>query len=434
MIRIEPLRAASGLRLRLIAAVLLLALPVAALAQPIAPASPTAPGANVDELLALARQLSPDLAAMGLDAEGAVARADAAGSLPDPVFRTTFDDIDRREGSLAPSRTRKIVYGVAQEFPLWGKRDLQRDVARFEATSVKERRRVAEVELAARIKMVFADYYAAHEAARLTEEIGRTVGTLADLAQRRYAQGLGPQQDAIRASIEKAEIQTQLARLDAEKRKTAAQLNALLNRPTGAPLALPRVLRPIPAETAINLAELVERARRASPQITVEEAQIAAADSTRRLVEKNWYPDVTLGVGAVDRDRQFAGYEAMIEFKIPLQGDLRRAQEREAVARWGAARSRLDAANARIRGEIEEAYWGLDAARRVYKILHEAHFPQANLSYETALRGFEVNRAELAMVLEAEQRVRRLNLEHLRVLVEQQTRLAELERLVGDDL
>ena len=40
-----------------------------------AAAAQTAPGTSVDELLAIARQMSPDLAAMGLDAEAAVARA-----------------------------------------------------------------------------------------------------------------------------------------------------------------------------------------------------------------------------------------------------------------------------------------------------------------------------------------------------------------------
>ena len=87
------------------------------------PATLAAPGATADELLAVARQMSPDLAAMGLEAEAAVARADAAGSLPDPVFRGEFEEIDRRSGSLAPDRLGVIKYGIQQEFPLWGKRD-----------------------------------------------------------------------------------------------------------------------------------------------------------------------------------------------------------------------------------------------------------------------------------------------------------------------
>jgi outer membrane protein, heavy metal efflux system len=398
------------------------------------PAAPTAPGASVDELLAIARRMSPELAAMGLEAEAAVARADAAGALPDPVFRGEFEDIERRAGSLAPDRLGMIKYGIQQEFPLWGKRDLRENVARSEASAARERRRGAETELTARIKTVFAGYYAAHEALQLTEDLARSVGTLADVAQRRYAQGFGNQQEAIKAGIEKIEIQTEIARAEAEKRKTAAQINALLNRAPGEPLARPQSLRPIPPGSILNLPELLERARRGNPQLAADEAQIAAAADSRKLVDKNWYPDVTLGLSAVDRDRQFAGYEAMIEFKVPLQWGLRRAQEREAAATLGAARSRLDAAAARVRGEIAEAYWALDAASKIYRLLHGSHLPQTRLAYETALSGYELGRVDLNTVLEAEQRVRRVLLEHLKVLVEQHARLADLERLIGGEL
>jgi outer membrane protein TolC len=398
------------------------------------PSGQAAPGASVDELLAIARRMSPDLAAMGLEAEAAVARADAAGSLPDPVFRGEFEDIERRQGSLAPERLGMVKYGIQQEFPLWGKRDLRENVARSEASMARERRRGAETELVARIKTVFAGYYAAHEALQLTEDLARSIGSLADVAQRRYAQGFGNQQEAIKAGIEKIEVQTEIARAEAEKRKTAAQINALLNRAPGEPLASPRTLRPVPPESILNLPELLERARRANPLLAADEAQIAAAAGSRKLVDKNWYPDVTLGLSAVDRDRQFAGYEAMIEFKIPFQWGLRRAQEREAAAMLGAARSRLDATAARVQGEIAEAYWALDAASKIYRLLHGSHLPQTRLAYETALSGYELGRVDLGTVLEAEQRVRRVLLEHLKVLVEQHARLADIERLIGGEL
>ena len=399
-----------------------------------AAAAQTAPGTSVDELLAIARQMSPDLAAMGLDAEAAVARADAAGALPDPVFRGEFEEIDRRAGSLAPDRLGMIKYGIQQEFPLWGKRGLRETVARSEAGAARERRRAAENELVARIKTVFAGFYAAHEAFRLTEDLARAVGAIAGVAERRYAQGLGNQQEVLKAAIERTEVQTDLARLDAEKRKMAAQINALLNRRPGDPLSLPRDLRPIPPESTLKLPELLERARLANPQLAADGSQVLAAEGSRNLVDKNWYPDVTLGIAAVDRERRFTGYEAMIEFKIPLQWGLRRAQEREAAAMLGAAKSRLDATLARVQGEIEEAYWGLEAARKIYRLLHGAHLPQARLAYDTALGGYEVGRVDLATVLETEQRVRRVLLEHLKVLVEQHARLADIERLIGGEL
>src|ERR1700747_2943750 len=60
-----------------------------------APISLAAPGATLDEVLAIARRLSPELAARALDTEAAQARGEIAGSLAGPTLRITSDEIDR---------------------------------------------------------------------------------------------------------------------------------------------------------------------------------------------------------------------------------------------------------------------------------------------------------------------------------------------------
>jgi cobalt-zinc-cadmium efflux system outer membrane protein len=81
-----------------------------------APVSLAAPGATLDEVLAIARRLSPELAARALDTEAAQARVEIAGSLADPTLRITSDEIDRTRGP----RQNKMYFTVEQEFPLWG--------------------------------------------------------------------------------------------------------------------------------------------------------------------------------------------------------------------------------------------------------------------------------------------------------------------------
>ena len=57
-----------------------------------------------------------------------------------------------------------------------------------EADAAAEQRRVVETELAARIKVVFANAYATSEAIRINEELLGTVEAIARVAQSRYAQ------------------------------------------------------------------------------------------------------------------------------------------------------------------------------------------------------------------------------------------------------
>ncbi|TMJ60090.1 MAG: TolC family protein [Alphaproteobacteria bacterium] len=163
-----------------------------------APVSLAAPGATLDEVLAIARRLSPDLAARALDTEAAQARVAIAGSLGDPTLRITSDEIDRTSGP----RQNKMFFTVEQEFPLWGKLDLRRDQANADVARSRADTRVTEAELIEKVKVAFAQYYQADQAIRTTEDLHRVVHDMARVARDRYAQGRGAQQEVYKAEVE----------------------------------------------------------------------------------------------------------------------------------------------------------------------------------------------------------------------------------------
>lgn len=403
-----------------------------------APELPSVPGASVDELLAMARAMNPGLAAAALDAQAAQVRIGATGRYPDPMFRTEFEDITGNGTRYAPDTLGRVKYTVEQTIPLWGKLDLQRKVAVAEAGAASEQRRAVENELAARIKIVFANAYATREAIRINEELLGTVAAIARVAQSRYAQGQGGQQDAVTAEVERGRLQADLARLDGDRRSWNAQINALLNRPVAAPLAPPQALRPVPAPESIELDRLVERAQIANPQLGMDAARITADERNAELVRRNWYPDLTLGVSVFDADsnngRDFGGYEAMVSFAIPLQWGLRRAQEGEAVAKLAASRARRQATGLDLQSQIEAAYWAFVSAQRGERILRDVNIPQTKVVLQSALAGYQLGRVDLPSVLLADQAVRRVALDRINLLIEQQVRLAEIERVIGEDL
>jgi outer membrane protein, heavy metal efflux system len=155
-----------------------------------APVALVAPGATLEEVLAIARRLSPDLAARALDTEAAHARVEIAGSLADPTLRITSDEIDRTRGP----HQNKMYYTVEQEFPLWGKRDLKRAQAGAEVARTQADARMTETELVEKVKVAFAQYYQTDQAIRTTEDLHRVVHDMARVARDRYAQGRGSQE------------------------------------------------------------------------------------------------------------------------------------------------------------------------------------------------------------------------------------------------
>ncbi|MBY0508850.1 MAG: TolC family protein [Rhodospirillaceae bacterium] len=391
-------------------------------------------GATVEGLIAEARTMSPDLAASALSAEAALARAQGAGTLPDPTFRVQLKDIDRARGSIEPTRVNRIDYTVEQEFPLWGKRGLARSVASANAAQTIASRDQMALELVAAVKTAFGDYYAAHEAGVVTGDIKRTLELMAEVAQRRYEQGLGSQQDAIMASVEAAHLQTELLKREADQRRAAARINALLNRPIEAPLAPPETLPRLPPAESMDLRRLVGRLNDSNPILRAQDAAIEAASGTQALAKKSWYPDVALGLSVVDQNRRWQGYEAMVSVKIPINGTLRRAEISAATAELGAARNRRDAVAARAREQLESAFWNFDEAQRIATILHETHIPQTELALKSAVAGYQQNRVDLLTLLEAQRRAFQNRLDHLLYLVNQERAAAEIEKLLGGTL
>src|SRR5437762_3493613 len=150
--------------------------------------STAAPSATLEEVLAIARRLSPDLAARALDTEAAQARVEIAGSLADPMLRITSDEIDRTSGP----RQNKMLYTVEQEFPLWGKRDLKRVQAGANVTRSRADARMTEDELVEKIKVAFAQYYQADQAICTTENLHRVVHDMARMARDRRMMRLSP--------------------------------------------------------------------------------------------------------------------------------------------------------------------------------------------------------------------------------------------------
>ena len=404
---------------------------IAASARAEAPVAPAAPGATLEEVLAIARHLSPDLAARALDTEAAQARVEIAGSLADPTLRITSDEIDRTSGP----RQNKMLFTVEQEFPLWGKRDLRRDQASADVARTQADARTTEAELIEKVKVAFAQYYQADQAIRTTEDLHRVVHDMARVARDRYAQGRGSQQEVYKAEVEITRLSTEIVRLEANRHAATARLNALLARPIDAPLARPVKLRTLPSEAALTPAALMQRALAGNPTLAGGDAQIAAAAAGKQLADKSWYPDVMLKAGAIDRTGNGPnGYLAEIGLRVPLQWGLHEAQQREAAAQVGAAQARRQGLELQIQSELGAFAADLVGSRKTGDLIRTQLLPQSQALLRSGTAGYGLGRAELVDVLRAEHDLADLRIELLNAEFDQQRQLAAIERLIGGEL
>ena len=412
----------------------------AALAQPGFAAEPVDQllGRHLPGLLDFARAQNPELAAMRHEAEAAGLRVQPAAALPDPVLRIELEDINNQRNragpNLLPSKVGETRYTLMQSLPLWGKRDLLRDVAAADARQAGFRTTAAWNELAARIKAGFARHHLAAGRERLTLEVLDLMTRLEQLAQARYAGGLVAQQDAIRAQLEQTALRAELIAIDAEKRQAQARLNALLGRDPWAPLAAPESLRPLPDLSVLDAAGLAQRARQANPGLAAEEARLRGTEASRELTRRNRYPDIQVGVSPTQMGSRITAWGLMVEMNIPLQRDSRRAREHEAEAMVQAQRARWQSASSQLLGELGENLAAFEAARRSDALLGGPGLVQAELGFRSALAAYENGKVDFATLLDAQRLILKAKLDRLAAQVEAQLRLAEVERIVGEDL
>lgn len=407
---------------------LLLALTAPAKAEP-------QPGASVESLLAIAREGSPDIRMARLEAEAARERIQPAGALPDPILRIELENITRngtQGATLSPSQVGDTKYTLMQPLPFWGKRDLKREVATAEAEQADGRASDAWSEVAARIKSLYAQYWLTSKALQLSRENIELTQRLEQVAQVRYAGGLAAQQDAIRAQVERSTMDTELVGMETEYRQLSAFINAMLARSGNAPLAEPSALRPLPA--GLDAAVLSERLVAKNPQLAIEAARVGGAEKSRELAYRNRYPDLTVGVVPMQVQNRVDTWSLMLEMNLPLQQGTRRSQERESERMLEAAAARKEALGHRLHGELSGAVANLEAARTTEQITRNRLLPQAELTFKSALAGYETGKVDFATLLDAQRQIRNARLALLRAQASQQMRLADIERLLGEDL
>jgi len=394
-------------------------------------------GTSVDELVAMARDLNPDLKVAALEAAAAAAKVEGAGSLPDPKIQLEIENWPRNRPGYLPQddfsgASRTVT--LSQELPFWGKRGLRREIAEADARRAAVLRAQVENELVAKIKVAYAEYHAAHLTIDLARDLRARVDTLVRLARARYAQGLGNQSEVTRAEIEKATMDAEIARMAGQRRRAAVAINRLLARPLQAPLVETPAPRPLPPAEALDLAALTDRAQRANPEVLAQEAAIQGAGKAVALAEKSWYPDFEIGIGAMRNNSELDSFRAMVQMNIPLQGGLRRSEIGEAKGLAGAARSKLDSLQIEIGDAVAEAWIALKTARDIEVIIRESQLPQAEIGFQSSARGYELGRIDFVDVLMAEQQLWTANISLIGVLFDQQKQLATIEKLIGEEL
>jgi len=99
-----------------------------------------------------------------------------------------------------------------------------------------------------------------------------------------------------------------------------------------------------------------------------------------------------------------------------------------------AAKERRQGVANQVIGELQENLVAFEAAEKQERLIADTLLPQAELTFRSALAGYENGKVDFATLLDAQKAIRLARQGLIKTRVEQEIRLAEIEKMIGEEL
>jgi outer membrane protein TolC len=406
-------------------------------------AFPLAAGAagelSLKQAVELALAGNPGLAEIKARAQSLATVPPQAGALPDPTFNIDLLNVPTRSFSLHPEDMTMLEFGVSQMVPFPGKRDLRRRIAEQEALAAADSTEEARLRLVREVKSGWWRLFFYDRALNAAQESERIFQQLVDAAQARYRVGLGQQQDVHIAQLELSKLKDERLELIGMRHAAAAQLNALLDRPSSAPVELPASAEfalPALAETALQ-----EKAQSARPLLAQHHKMVEAAQAKVELARKDFYPDFTLGASyAVRQDTptgqsrsDFASFRLSVNLPI-YAGDKQSKAVDQRQSEYLQEQYALKDDHHRVQAEITARVAEyLHAKERLSLFEHEI-IPEARQAVGSLMAGYSAGKTDFSDLLRAQLALFQYQTQYWQSLTRTQQILAEVAAATGAEV
>ncbi len=391
-------------------------------------------GDSLISLQTAVQENNPQLQQVMAEMQAASARTISAGALADPLFKLEMMDFTP-EGNgtqYLPGKTGQTKYTLMQDLPWYGKRDLKTNVAQQQADAAKFNTAKTLNELKAEVRRLYVRRYETHQMWLLNQEIDSVLRQIEQITSNRYQQGLVNQQALIQTQLNRSQLAKMQIDLEAEQKQLQSWTNAILNRSPSAELAWPESLPSLSDNELKALKESDWLKQTPQWQQTVSARNAAALNE--RLVEKNRYPDFTVGVTAVQNQQQLEEWEGMVQFNLPLNLTRRTADEREAQAMSIAAKAEQQQMNNDLQSQFWRAVTAIEQAKQQQQLLKDKIQEQAALNLRSALLAYQNNQLPLSDLLQAEQQWLEIRQSQIQAASAEQMAYADIEALTGKAL
>ena len=403
--------------------------PRAALVAPAEDESVASPaGLTPDRLVQEVLQSNPGIEAMQAASDAAGARIESAGALDDPMV--SYAMAPNTAGGPRQGLNQNVQF--SQKFPWPGTLDLRSRMATAEAESADQQVADLRLQLSARARADYAQWYYVHRALAINAANTTLVKRLRTVAEAAYASGQSPQQDVLQAEVELVRLRNQALELARLQRTVQAKINALQNvdpdTEVPAPTGLPGEIL-LPTYAALRDAALAHY-----PLLQSLDARIQASRDRVDLAHKNTMPNISV----------LAGYNSIMDLpakrltvgvaiNIPFGGN-HRGEVNEANARLHESEAKLADMRNQLLSDIDQTRETAAQASATIKLYGDKLLPLTRLNMQAAEADYSSGSGDFLKLITAEQQYLMAELEVARAHADLFTQWASLNYQTGGGL
>ena len=348
---------------------------------------------TLDQAIALAVEMNPDLRALRLEEESAKGQSEKARLLliDNPTVEGSVSKKDRPEGEGGGKFTN---YGVklSQEFEIAGQRGARIEVAEKELARVRSEIKDKERVLISEVKDAFTTSLALKKKSNLAREIVRLNEDFLGYTKIKFEAGDVSGLDVNLSEVELSKAKKELLLAEREYRESLLSLQGLLGLSPDTLFALvgdlPSEAPALPDREALTALALSQR-----PDAKAAALEMAKTQAALTLAKKEAFPNITLS-GFYDRDEDRDVVGMGISIPLPFF-DRKQAEEKAAFAKSEGARIKADGLKKAIEREADQAYGNLTSAieeltlfKREILVKAVENLNLLNLAYKEGKIGF----------------------------------------------
>ena len=348
---------------------------------------------TLDQAIALAVEMNPDLRALRLEEESAKGQSEKARLLliDNPTVEGSVSKKDRPEGEGGGKFTN---YGVklSQEFEIAGQRGARIEVAEKELARVRSEIKDKERVLISEVKDAFTTSLALKKKSNLAREIVRLNEDFLGYTKIKFEAGDVSGLDVNLSEVELSKAKKELLLAEREYRESLLSLQGLLGLSPDTLFALvgdlPSEAPALPDREALTALALSQR-----PDAKAAALEMAKTQAALTLVKKEAFPNITLS-GFYDRDEDRDVVGMGISIPLPFF-DRKQAEKKAAFAKSEGARIKADGLKKAIEREADQAYGNLTSAIEELTLFKKEILVKAvenlnllNLAYKEGKIGF----------------------------------------------